>query len=362
MKYFSLPLLLALFSISLRGATRLEDWVGSTARSNHFNGSILISARNKVQYKESFGFANFQFKVPNKADTRFKIASITKLFTAVLIMQMQQRGTLDINEPIARFLPEYKGPASNKVTLRQLLNHTSGIQNMELLPNIEAALTNGVPVYQRPLTPDQLLNEYCSGPLVNTPGTVFDYNNADYVILGKIIEKISNKSYQEALRENILHPLGMNDSGLLLQRDIVERLADTYFNRPGVNRLAPDLPVYAENWYAAGSMYSTTADLLKFSNALFAGKILKKESLDQMLEPGLDEYGFGTWIYRNYEIGKNRHTIVKRPGRILGAESLIFHVLGTDATIILLSNAATAAIEQFAAEIAGQLPVYNLID
>ena len=106
------------------------------------------------------------------------------------------------------------------------------------------------------------------------PGKVFDYNNGDYVILGKIIEKLTGKPYEDVLKERILSPLGMTGSGILHQRDIVSNLADTYFYRDDIKTLVPDLPAYPENWYAAGAMYSTLADLRTFSNALFGGKLV----------------------------------------------------------------------------------------
>ena len=126
-----------------------------------------------------------------------------------------------------------------------------------------------------------MLDKFCSDTLVKEPGKEFDYNNADFIILGKIIEKISGKTYEENLKEKILLPLQMTNSGLLSQEKIIDKLADTYFYRDDLKTLANDLPVYISNWYAAGAMYSTADDILKFSNALFGGKLLKQETLKQ---------------------------------------------------------------------------------
>jgi len=115
----------------------------------------------------------------------------------------------------------------------------------------------------------QMLIKFCSDTIVTKPGTVFDYNNADYIILGKIIEKLSVKTFEENLRDNILTPLEMNNTGLLSQQDIVEKLADTYFYRDDIKKLVNDFPVYIDNWYAAGAMYSTVGDILKFSDSMF---------------------------------------------------------------------------------------------
>lgn len=232
-------------------------------------------------------------------------------------MQLYEQGKIDVTRHIKDYLPDYKGEGGDKVTIHQLLNHTSGLTNIDTVKSMESALKNGIPLYQKPRSTDELLNDFCSGQLVNEPGKVFDYNNADFIVLGKIIEKIYGKTYEQVLNEKILQPLKMQSSGLLHQEDIITGLADTYFYRDDLKRLMPDLPVYMENWYAAGAMYSTANDLLLFSNAVFGRKLLKQETLDWMFVSGLDEYGYGVWVYENYEIRNKKFKIVKRPGRIM---------------------------------------------
>ncbi|KIC94097.1 serine hydrolase domain-containing protein [Flavihumibacter solisilvae] len=327
-------------------------FIDSFANKNIFNGTVLIEQKGKITYNKSFGYANFQFKVPNTLETKYKIASITKLFTSVLVMQLSEQGKLDINKTIGNYLPGYKGEGVDKVTVHQLLNHTSGIANMDTVTSVESALKNGLPVYQQPITSEELLTRFCSGRLVNTPGKAFDYNNAEYIILGKIIEKISGKPYEQVVKENILQPLQMKNSGPLYQHEITAGLADTYFYRDDIKKLVPDLPVYSENWYAAGSMYSTVNDLSLFTRALFGLKLLKQESLDKMFVSGLGEYGYGVWVYENYGINNKMYKIIKRPGQIMGAQGMLFHILEDGSTIIILSNTGTTSLDDFAAEIA----------
>lgn len=193
--------------------------------------------------------------------------------------------------------------------------------------------------------------KYSSENLVNEPGKVFDYNNADYIILGKIVARVYGASFDQALRKEILQPLGLHDTGMLYQHEVIDGLADTYFFREDLKRLANDLPVYIENWYAAGAMYSTAADLLKFSHGLFGLKIIGRDALSQMLTPGLDDYGYGVWVYDMTIKGRKR-TVVKRPGRIMGAHSMLFRLLNENITIVLLSNTDSAPLDDFAAEIA----------
>jgi D-alanyl-D-alanine carboxypeptidase len=302
-------------------------------------------------FAASYGLANIPFQVRNRAQTRYKIASVTKLFTAVLVLQLREQGRIDLDQPIKTYLPNYAGNGADKVSIHQLLNHTSGLPNFDRVADAATALREGLPTYQTPYTSDQLVAKFCSGDLVHEPGKVFDYNNGDYILLGKIIEHLYGTSYERAVQQRILDPLRMKDSGLLHQSDLVAGLADTYFFRDDLDALSPDLPVYPENWYAAGALYSTTDDLLAFSNALFGLKLITQASLDLLTKPGLDDYGYGVWSYETTMNGR-KHRVLKRPGRIMGAQAQLFHVFDADVTIILLANTGTTDLDEFVAEIA----------
>ena len=232
--------------------------------------------------------------------------------------------------------------------------NAKGIKNFDQVKSAEEAIKNGIPAYQTPLTGDQPLAKYCSGPLTSPPGKEFSYNNGDYIILGKIIERLTGKSYEEVLKESILQPSKLADTGVLHQSQIIDGLASTYFIRDDLKALANDLPVYPENWYAAGAMYSTPGDVLKFSNALFGAKLLKKESLDLMLKPGLDDYGYGVWSYET-KVGEKKFRTVKRPGQIMGAQAQLYHLVEPDITVIILSNTGTTDLDEFVAQIGKRL-------
>ncbi|MFY9463830.1 MAG: serine hydrolase domain-containing protein [Sediminibacterium sp.] len=335
--------------------TKVDLFIDSFVANNNFNGTILIEKKGKITYSKSFGFANFPFKIPNTFDTRYRVASITKAFTAVLILQLYEQGKIDLNKTITAYLPDYKGVAGNIVTVKELLNMTSGMKNMDDGLSLEQVLKNGMPQYQTPNTSDEMLTKFCNDTLVTKPGTVFDYNNADFIILGKIIERVTSKTYEDNLQEKILRPLQMVNSGLLSQEAIIAKLADTYFYREDFKMLSNDLPVYWGNWYAAGAMYSTAGDILKFANALFNAKLLKQETLHQMFASGLGEYGFGVWVYKDYEINHRMYTIVKRPGSIMGAQAMLFHILEDDSTIIILCNTGTVSLDNLAARIADKI-------
>ncbi|MGA9770765.1 MAG: serine hydrolase domain-containing protein [Blastocatellia bacterium] len=335
-----------LFAQALVQAQTLEITIRDYALKHNFNGTILIQHRDRKLYQRSFGIADRSFNTAVNNDTKFRIASITKLFTAVLILQLYEQGKLDLRATIKAYLPDYTGEGAERVTIHNLLNHTSGIQNFDTIKSYEEAVKNGLEVYQLPHSTDDLLNRYCSGKLVHEVGKVFDYNNGDYIILGKIIEKITAKTFEEALRERILDPLGMTQSGMLYQHDVVRNLANTYWKIDETKPLINDLPVYIENWYSAGGMYSTTTDLLKFSNALYGSKLLKPDTLSLMLKPGLDDYGYGLWI-ASTAIGGKQYKVAHRPGSVMGANVVLLRFLNNDLTIIILSNTNATDIDAF---------------
>jgi D-alanyl-D-alanine carboxypeptidase len=328
----------------------LDTLVADYAKAHNFNGTILVQSKGKTRYWHSFGEANLQFHVPDTNKTKYWIASITKAFTSVLILQLEDQGRIDLGKPIAAYLPGYAGPGATRVTIHELLNHTSGIENFDQVKSAADAVANGLPNYQKPYAVDQLIDRFCSGPLVHEPGKVFDYNNGDYVILGKIIATVYGKPYEQVLQERILKPLHLADTAMLHQADIIDGLADTYFFRDDLKKLVNDLPVYPENWYAAGGLYSTATDLMTFANALFGGRLISRKSLDEMIKPGLDDYGLGVWSYAT-DVDGTRHWIIKRPGQIMGAQTELFHVLEPDITIVMLSNTGTTDLDAFVAEI-----------
>jgi D-alanyl-D-alanine carboxypeptidase len=335
-------------------APTTADFVTSYAKAHDFSGGVLIEAGGQIVYEHSFGFANLQFHVPATTRTRYRIASITKAFTAVLVLRQYEQGRLDLDKTIKDYLPDYAGEAGGVVTVRELLHHTSGLYNMDQVKSAADALQNGLPPYQSPFTSDQLMAKFASGKLVNPPGKVFDYNNGDYVILGKLVERLYGKPYDVVLQEQILSPLHLDDTGMARQADIVDGLADTYFYRDDLKRLAPDLPAYPENWYAAGAIYSSARDVLGFSDALFGLKLLKAKTLDVMLAPGLDDYACGVWVYDLPVNGRN-YRVMKRPGQIMGAQSQLYHFIGTDITIVILSNTSSTDLDQFVKDIGDRL-------
>lgn len=359
----TLRMLLAFAALSLAATPRpvsaqatapLDSLIEGYAREHDFSGTILVHDGGRTRYQRSFGVAERAFGTPADDSTRYRIASITKLFTAVLILQLQQEGRVDVDQPIRAYLPDYPGQGAERVTLHQLLNHTSGIESFDRERSFQEAVENGIERYQKPHTSDALLARCCGGPLAAEPGSAFAYNNADYIVLGKIIERVAGKPYAQVLEERILAPLGLRNTGMMRHDIILPRLASTYFYPDDTGRAIPDLPVYWENWYAAGGMYSTAADLLTFAGALYGGRLVNADALRRLLTPGQDDYGYGLWSYSFRRNGRE-YRVAKRPGSIMGANSVLYRLLDQDATILLLANTNRADLDEFAQRIADVL-------
>jgi D-alanyl-D-alanine carboxypeptidase len=334
---------------------QLDSMIHAYAREHDFSGTILVARSGQPLYRGSFGVAERAFGTPVDDSTRFRVASITKLFTSVLVMQLHQEGRLDVNATIGTYLPDYPGQGADRVTLHQLLTHTSGLENFDREKSFQEAVENGLERYQKPHTTDALLARCCSGPLAGQPGAAFDYNNADYIVLGKVIERVTGKPYTQALEERILAPLGMRATGMMRYDTILPRLASSYFYPDDTGKGIPDLPGYWENWWAAGGMYSNAPDLLVFADALFGGdRLLGEDARRRLLTPVLDEYGYGLWSY-SFERSGTRYRVAKRPGSIMGANAVLYRLLDQNATIILLANTNRADLDRFAQRIANVL-------
>ena len=344
MKYLSVIIVIVLSSQSILSQEKgIESYIQSYAKEHQFNGAVLVQKESTILYYKSFGIADRRFDVPITNETVYKVASITKAFTAVLILQLYDNDKLELNKTINNYLPDYKGEAGKRVTIHQLLNHTSGMRQIDTISSLNNAFKYGLGYLQKPNTSNQLYHSFEQDSLVNEPGKKWNYNNYEYIVLGKIIEKLYNKTYEEVLSEKILNPLNMTNSGLVQEKNIIKNLASTYFTGNDPNVLVNDLPVFIENWYAAGVMYSSPNDLLRFSNALFSEKLIKKKSLDLMLTSGLEEYGYGVWIR-----GSGKDKIMERYGRIMGANAVWMQFFDKKITVIILSNTNLTNLGEFA--------------
>ncbi|MEM6684449.1 MAG: SUMF1/EgtB/PvdO family nonheme iron enzyme [Bacteroidota bacterium] len=329
------------------------------AEKYDFNGIVLVKKRDEIVYHKSFGQANRTEKTAMTKETPFTIMSITKMFTSTIILQLMEEGKINLNNNIAHYLPNYKGPAANKVTIHQLLNHTSGIQASETIKSKD----NDIPaIYAAIYSTKELMDKFCSGPLVHEPGTKFYYDNGDYIILGNIIESIENDTYENVLRKRIFQPLQMTQSGLItnenykkLQQEL--RFPIGYSWDKATETLSEDAPVYTQNFFAGAGIYATITDLAKLSDGLFLKKLLLRESSLKLLlqnYPQGNEYGYGLWI-RFYERGKEVIKLAHRPGRNMGINTGLTYIFDHDIAIIIFSNTDRIISDSLTAFIQKQL-------
>lgn len=330
--------LLYLFTIaithSVAGQSKeLLSFFETYTQENHFNGNILIARNDSVLFFNNYGLANQEFDIPHNRETKFRVASITKLFTSVLIYKLVDEGKLTLDKTIYEVLPDYKGEGSRRVNVHQLLTSTSGIESLE---------SSGDIVYEKKYTSDEVYEKYASGKLDTIPGTKFSYNNADYVILGKMLEEVHKKPFEAILKEQILEPLELKNTGILNYK-VVENLATSYWWNNDKSLFERDIPYYGENYGASGNMYSNLNDLNTFSNALYSGKLISKEALAKLLETvegvkDFDTYASGLWSF-SFPIGNGqRHHGASRPGNIWGSECMLFRLIEKEVNIIILSN------------------------
>lgn len=328
--------------------------IAERIESSDVTGVAQISVGGRTEYTGAFGLAERAFNTPMHADTRFPIASVTKIFASVLILQLADEGALQLDTPFGAYLPDYPGEGADRVTVRMLLNHTSGLAQFDTVGSYQEALTNGIPNYQQPLSSADLLRICCSGPLAVQPGARFDYNNADYFVLGQIVERLTGVTFEQRLRSHVLEPLGLHDTGMLHSDAIQPRLATTYFHRDDTDTLIAAMPVYWDNFYAAGGMYSTAGDISRFAEALYRGDLISHSSRDAFLTPALDEYGLGLWVY-SFQRGGRTYRVAKRPGSVMGAQAVVYRLIEQDITIVLLANTNIADLDVLAQRIAEQL-------
>src|SRR6266436_662656 len=208
---------------------KIDELVSVYNKYGQFNGSVLVADSGKVIFKKGFGLANMEWNIPNQPDTKFRLGSITKQFTATLILQLVEQGKIKLDGKLIDYLPDYRKDTGAKVTIHNLLSHTSGVPSYTSLPGF---FTN---VSRNPFAVDDFIKKYASGDLEFEPGTKFVYSNSGYFLLGAIIEKVTGKPYEQVLKENIFDPLGLKDSGYDHWEKILSAKSKELMFKPNLN-------------------------------------------------------------------------------------------------------------------------------
>lgn len=336
MKNILLGLFLITFNIAYSQIKKVEQVIDSCVKRDNFNGSVLLAHNGKTELLTYNGLSNRHYNIPFSDETRFHIFSLTKTFTAVLIMQLYEKGKIDLDATISTYYPEYKGEAAKKATIRNLLTYSSGRDNKDISSPelIHQAYDNTI------WELDDFITTFLSEKLVDQPGTKFSYNNGDFILLGKIIEKIYNKPFETVLKEQILGPLKMKNTGFLHHNDIIPNIDEGY-SADSNDPFALHTPTntYIDNFYAAGAMYSTPKDLLIFDQAIFNSTLITKKTLATMLtaDPKLEDTALGFWVYPK-KFGSINTVFAERQGEGYGHSANWVHLVDKNISIIILSN------------------------
>ena len=291
-------------------------------------GTVLVVDGDRVLLDKGYGMADLEWSNLNVPEVKFRLGSLTKQFTATLILLLQQDGKLKIEDSVSKYLPD--APKSwEKITLAELLGHTSGI------PSFTDMKEFGV-WRMSPHTTEEELALFRDKPLDFEPGSKFQYSNSNFEVLGAVIEKVSGKKYGDLLRERIFDPLEMKDSGLDNDELILAKRAQGYMPSDKGLVLARSESMTVP--WAAGSIFSTTGDLLKWERGLFGGKVLSAESLKAMTTPGKGDYGLGVGA-----AVKDGVKIISHGGGIEGFNTHLAYVPERRIAIVVLSNVNGAA-------------------
>lgn len=296
-----------------------------------FNGTVLMIKDDKVLFSKSYGMADMELNVPITADTKFAVGSITKQFTAAAVLQLQEKGKLSIDDKLSKYIADY--PNGSNITVKMLLNHTSGIADY------------GTDYFNESIkhyTPLELIGLFKDKPVYFQPGKQFSYINADYILLGYIIEKVSGMSYEDYVTKNIIEKAGLENTCFKTDNRLIKNIASGYSagGLDTINAAYIDMSYP----YAAGELYSTASDLSKWTDALMSGRVISKDSWESMSTaqvdtgwtPGLS-YGYGLMIF-DKKIGDITKKSICHGGTINGFTSDDYYIPEDNFKLIVLSN------------------------
>ncbi len=336
-------LLAGLIVLSLHAApaaaqdvARMQQIARESLEREEFTGSVLVARGGEVLLDQGYGLANREWNAANDGDTKFRLGSVSKQFTAVAIMQLRERGLVDIDAPIKTWIPD--APAAwDAITPRHLMAHTAGLPNVTALETFRA-------YKMQETTPAATVALFRDLPLEFRPGEGWAYSNSGYLLLTAIVEAASGQSYTDYIAEHLFRPLGMSDSGYDDSSVILPRRASGYTPAPNGFRNAEYVNMVIPQ--GAGGLYSTTRDLLKWEQGLFGGRLLNAESLTLLTTPVRNNYAFGLSV----QPGANG-AILSHAGGIEGFNTWMGHDTGSDMTVIVLANLNGPAPDKLGADL-----------
>lgn len=329
-----------------------EQFIDSFMKANYKTkepGAVILIAQNgQPVYRKSFGSANLELNVSNKPDYVFRIGSMSKQFTAVCILKLAQEGKLNLEDDIMKYLPDYNSHGRH-ITIANLLSHTNGIYNIEESKDWPSIVISNQ-------SPHELLNYFMNDSLTFEPGTSMKYTNSGYMIAGLIIEKVSGISLSKYLRQNIFDPLGMTHTSAGNFDSVIINAVNGYDPALEKDRFKPAIYM-SWNWsFGNGNIVSNVDDLLKWDNALYTDKIIKKEWLEKawtqytLSDGRIAHYGFG-WSINNFHGMK----LIEHDGGVNGFSSDGIRVPSKKLYVVILSNKPSTDQNRIAQDITVRL-------
>ncbi|RAJ76756.1 CubicO group peptidase (beta-lactamase class C family) [Chitinophaga dinghuensis] len=311
-------------------AEKIDSILTFYNREKQFNGSALIKTKAGILLSKSYGFADSSKQLAADANTQYRIGSLSKPFTAILILQLEKEGKLSVKDTIGQYLPDYP---HGGITIEQLLTHQSGI------PNFTTNATSLSAIFQKALSLDEVVRKYCSDSLEFEPGTQFQYSNSGYIVLALLAEKISGMPFPKLLKERIFVPAGMQDSYVSIDTFTGQKLATGYlYGKP-----EPAYP--GANLMGAGNIVATTADLCRWHQALSDNRFLDEQQMAAMFKPRAEYTDWNAWYdygwmtdQRLFKVSLTGHTVQYHGGTDLGFYSMLARQPAEGNLVILLNN------------------------
>jgi CubicO group peptidase (beta-lactamase class C family) len=306
----------------------VDSYLRPYVEGKNFTGAVLLARKRRVLLEKGYGQANYELGVANTPQTRFHIASVSKPFTSTAILLLQERGKVKTSDPLAKFIPDY--PNGDKITLRHLLTHTSGIPNVNNFPDYdEFARTRH--------TVAELVAKFRDKPLEFQPGEKYSYSNSNYNLLAYVIEKVSGEAYGDFLKKNIFDPLAMTSSGHDGDATLLIPNRASGYEPVGADALQNAAFLDWSNKTGNGSLYSTVHDLYKFDRAFYSDQLLNKRSRDEMFAEGEGiHYGWST----RKQLDRRAISI---NGRSPGFNASLLRFVDDDVCVVVLSNSYSPA-------------------
>ncbi|MDQ1347960.1 MAG: hypothetical protein QG573_1334 [Acidobacteriota bacterium] len=309
--------------------------------------AVLVKWQGEVVLRKGYGLAQMDLAIPVAPEQVFEIGSVTKQFTAALLLRLAEQGKLALSDPITKFFPQMAFGVAT-ITLEQLLAHTAGVPNYTDMPE-------WIPRWREDMSLETLFALFADKPLDFPPGTLWSYSNSGYILLGAVIEKVTGKSYEEVVESELFVPLGMQDSRYGHQEEIVRGRVAGYVKGPEGWANAPYLSLTQP--YAAGSLMSTVDDLARWSDALEAGRVISPASRDRMFTSAVLRGGDQDGVTTRYGLGNAMTDVAGRPahehgGGIHGFTCDLLRVPGEDLLVVILSNNPMQDVHELAHRLA----------